>query len=207
MQVTFIKADLYDVESQSNPEQTYVVDRAAGTCTCKGFQYRSQCKHLEAVRNQPQPTALAKAAAKAEGLTDEQLRMWAAQHNGEVAGCACLLEMARRLQRHDRGEATVTGSTGAADLRQDAGRPARAALSPVQPPVSAATDEFDVEGTRGVLANRRPPRVIPAGVECFLVGATEAERARALEIYSMKKPAGMTRRRRYACCEGERRCH
>jgi hypothetical protein len=97
MTITFIKTNLFDVQSESDPDRTYVVNLAGdGSCGCKGFQYRGACKHLEAVRNQPEPTALAKAAAKAETLTDEQLRQWAAQHNGDVAGCACLLEQARR---------------------------------------------------------------------------------------------------------------
>lgn len=35
----------------------------------------------------------------------------------------------------------------------------------------------------GVALVPQPPKPVPAGIECFLVGATEAERTRALEIY------------------------
>jgi uncharacterized Zn finger protein len=98
MNIHRINANLFDVQSERDPERTYVVNLAGeGSCSCPSHQFRGgECKHMAAVRNQPEPTALAKAAAKAETLTDEQLRMWAAQHNGEVAGAACLLELAAR---------------------------------------------------------------------------------------------------------------
>jgi hypothetical protein len=41
-----ITADPTVVEVQGSKGQIYRVDTAAGTCTCQGFTFRGQCKHL-----------------------------------------------------------------------------------------------------------------------------------------------------------------
>jgi hypothetical protein len=136
--MTRLNDGAFIVESMSGAERAYRVDPQAGTCTCPHFVRRlsgtgQKCKHLLAIEELAQPTALQKAAAKAAGLTDEQLRMWAAQYESGPVACACRLELASRK------------------LQAEASRP--------------------------------QPKPIPAGVLVLLEGATEAERARALEIY------------------------
>src|SRR5436190_536416 len=102
--MTRLNDGAFIVESMSGAERAYRVDPQAGTCTCPHFVRRltgtgQKCKHLLAVEEQPQPTALERASAKAAGLTDEQLRMWAAQYESGPIACACLLELAsRKLQ-------------------------------------------------------------------------------------------------------------
>jgi hypothetical protein len=44
-----ITADPTVVEVQGSKGQIYRVDTAAGTCTCPGFTFRGQCKHLEQI--------------------------------------------------------------------------------------------------------------------------------------------------------------
>lgn len=51
-----VKSDVFKVKKESNTiavqgskGQTYYVDPEANTCTCPGFQFRGNCKHLENV--------------------------------------------------------------------------------------------------------------------------------------------------------------
>lgn len=39
------------VKSRSQPELWYAVDAETGVCTCKGFQVRKECRHLDAVNS------------------------------------------------------------------------------------------------------------------------------------------------------------
>ncbi len=41
---------LYEVQSESVANKTYVVDLRDKGYTCKGFQYRGSCKHLRALQ-------------------------------------------------------------------------------------------------------------------------------------------------------------
>ena len=41
-----VTADPTVVEVQGSKGQIYRVDTAAGTCTCQGFTFRGQCKHV-----------------------------------------------------------------------------------------------------------------------------------------------------------------
>ena|SRR5436190_7518039 len=128
MTIHRINETLYAVESESS-DRSYTVNVQAQSCSCPHHQFRgATCKHLLACQNLPQPTALERAAAKAGRLTDEELLRFAREKNGSPAGCACLLELARRR-------------------------------------------------------NEQQPKPVPAGVLVLLEGASEAERARALEIY------------------------
>lgn len=100
MTIHRINETLYAVESEST-DRSYTVNLAGnGSCSCPHHTYRGvACKHILACQNLPQPTALEKAAVKAAGLTDEQLKMWQAQYQSGPVSCACLLELAsRKLQ-------------------------------------------------------------------------------------------------------------
>lgn len=184
MTITFIKPGFFDVQSESDPERTYVVNLAGeGSCTCKGFQYREACKHLDAVRSQPEPTALAKAAAKAKSLTDEQLRQWQAQYGSGPVSCACLLEMAKRQNEVRR--LTPDGHWEPTEWLWE-GQPVW------QSAASGVWAIWTAEGRWHSLSQttldaqpptRREPKPVPAGVLQMLEGATEAERERALAIY------------------------
>lgn len=189
MQVIFIKDRLYDVQSASDPERTYVVNLAdGGTCSCPNHQYRAvQCKHIQAVRehlaSQPQPTALAKAAAKAAELTDEELLHWAkAKGEGPEAG-ACWLELARR-----RNAQNYPAPEGQWDRTEWLwrGQPVWQSLGSGVWAIWTAEGQWHSLSSETLEACppvRASPRPIPAGVEILLEGATEAERERALAIY------------------------
>jgi hypothetical protein len=130
MTIHRINETLYAVESE-NSDRSYTVNLQTKSCSCPDATFRNRaCKHVAAVQELAAnpPTALARAAVKAGRLTDEALLRFAREKNGSPAGCACLLELARRR-------------------------------------------------------NEQQPKPVPAGVLVLLEGASEAERARALEIY------------------------
>src|SRR5436190_15320494 len=107
MTIHRINESLYAVDSESS-DRSYTVNVQAQSCSCPHHQFRGAvCKHILACQNLPQPTGLERAAAKAGRLTDEQLRMWAAQYESGPIACACLLELAsRKLQ----AQAAQTGA-------------------------------------------------------------------------------------------------
>ena len=47
------RAGVYTTRSKSNPAERYTLVASDGieACTCKGFEYRASCKHVEALRN------------------------------------------------------------------------------------------------------------------------------------------------------------
>jgi hypothetical protein len=108
----------YSVDSMSGIDRSYRVDPVKGHCSCPHYQARlagtdKVCKHItlvrEAIASQPAPTALERAAQVAEKLTNEQLYQWAAQHRGEPAGCACLLELACRKRAEEQPKPIPAG--------------------------------------------------------------------------------------------------
>ena len=47
--VRIVKPGLIEIQSFSNPEKFYVVDRLERSCTCECFKLRGWCKHLNFV--------------------------------------------------------------------------------------------------------------------------------------------------------------
>lgn len=161
MTVTAAARGYYDVTSERDETVSYMV-MPGKSCTCPHHQCRgAYCKHMLCVDAHleaaaPRPTALQKAQAVAETLPDAELRKYAAEKLGTPAGAACLLTLARRqAERQPRDWADWPWLDNEPDNLREAEKEAE-----------------------------RQPRPIPAGVLDLLVGATDAERARALEIYS-----------------------
>jgi hypothetical protein len=174
------------VESMSGAERAYRVDPQAGTCTCPHFVRRlsgtgQKCKHLQAVEITPQPTALERAAAKAAGLTDEELLRFAREKNGSPAGAACWLELARRrnlVQAENQPQVDLAAGTCTCREfmeRRDGKRIGVIWITCRH--LDKARQEAIKDGASVA------PRPIPPGVLQLLEGASEAERERALAVY------------------------
>lgn len=96
----------YAIDSESR-DASYIVDLKANTCSCPHSTYRQapDCKHRQAVRAHiAEQTALGRAAEKAAGMTESDLKLWAERKNGTAAGAACLLELACRQMSQPKPE-------------------------------------------------------------------------------------------------------
>lgn len=51
-ETTPLSPDLVPVASASNPGTIYEVNVVTGACTCKGYEYRGRCRHLEVARHE-----------------------------------------------------------------------------------------------------------------------------------------------------------
>ncbi len=95
---------IYQVDSESGP-RCYTVNlrspKGFPSCTCRwGRRKTGSCKHSLAVEQYSKfpPTAMAKAALIAMHLRSDQLERFAREKRGTAAGCACMLELARRVR-------------------------------------------------------------------------------------------------------------
>lgn len=178
--MTSLKDGSFIVESMSGAERAYRVDPQAATCTCPHFVRRlsgtgQKCKHLLAVEEAPQPTGLERAAAKAAGLTDEELLHWAKAKGAGPEAAACWLELAKRrnLVRAEN-EPAVDLAAGTCTCREFCERRDGKRIG-----VIWITCRHLDKARR----EAKQPKAIPAGVLALLDGATEQERERALSIY------------------------
>jgi hypothetical protein len=176
MTIHRINETLYAVESEST-DRSYTVNLAGnGSCSCPHHTYRAVvCKHILACRNLPQPTGLERAATKAAGLTDEELLHWAKAKGAGPEAAACWLELAKRRNLvKAENEPTVDLVAGTCTCREFCERRDGKRIGVIWI-TCRHLDKARREASQ--------PKPIPAGVLVLLEGASEAERARALEIY------------------------
>jgi len=63
---------VYSTVSKSNPRERYILVNKGGVqaCSCRGFEYRRSCKHVEALRNRLAREAARRPARPAAQISD-----------------------------------------------------------------------------------------------------------------------------------------
>ena len=152
MTVTPINNQLFDVTSERDETRTYVVE-AGKSCTCPHHQARgAYCKHMRQVDTYlSSQTKLQQAAVKAKALPDADLLRLAKAHNGEVAGAACLLELAQRKLQQQPKEIPA-GVLALLDGATDAERERALSGLPAMRPKGAPLTQREIENAARLLA-------------------------------------------------------
>lgn len=48
--IEYVGKTLFKVQSNTNPDEFYYVDAKTNFCTCKGFNIRHKCGHLDQIK-------------------------------------------------------------------------------------------------------------------------------------------------------------